>query len=147
MSLVLATLRRNLISASRPRGGWGPGPGPWLPLPPLQSSFISKFAPPGLHHRRGGDVAAVRAAHSGGESGGGGSSSSGIGSGEVNGISVTVRNDGGVVVCAREVSSAGRVTYLLGIRPSSLASQLDKKVTFVDLPRVGVRLMHGRALQ
>lgn len=64
---------------------------------------------------------------------------------------VTVRHDGGDVVCAREVThpsdgeGAGAITYVLGMRPSSAASRLSgSPAVFVDLPAVGAQLMPGR---
>lgn len=48
-------------------------------------------------------------------------------------------------MCAREVTSSGAVTYVLGMRPSFVASSMKgKKVVFVDLPKVGSQLMPGR---
>lgn len=56
-----------------------------------------------------------------------------------------VRHDGGHVLCAREVTSSGAVTYVLGMRPSSIASSMKgKEVVFVDLPKMGSQLMPGR---
>mmetsp|Transcript_37859 Transcript_37859/g.94128 ORF Transcript_37859/g.94128 Transcript_37859/m.94128 type:complete len:225 (-) Transcript_37859:171-845(-) len=61
-----------------------------------------------------------------------------------------VRHDGGDVVCAREVTSsegAAAVTfqYVLGMRPSAVASRMNHApVVFVDLPSVGQQLLPGR---
>ena len=53
------------------------------------------------------------------------------------------------MVCAREPTGPeGQPTYVLGLRPSCVASNTgvlhQKKVVFVDLPQVGTQLFPGR---